>query len=192
MTFADLTPPYSTIVADPPWHYAQRMTMDHPDCTTPIASPLRSKASAADRYSTLGPAEVAALPVVDLAADDAHLYLWTTTTHLFDARAVMEAWGFEYRTLLTWVKRGSLGLGFYFRIDTEHLLFGTRGSLPIPPDRRVRNWFEAPKTGHSRKPAAFGDLVEQVSPGPYVELFARQPRLGWDAWGHGYEIGAAS
>jgi N6-adenosine-specific RNA methylase IME4 len=79
-------------------------------------------------------------------------------------------------------------MGFYFRGETEHVLFGVRGKLPIPPDRRLKNVFTAPKTGHSRKPTHFFDLVERVSPGPYVELFSRDPRLGWDSWGHGYEI----
>lgn len=78
-------------------------------------------------------------------------------------------------------------VGFYFRGDTEHVLFAVRGELRIPAEQRERNWIEAPKRGHSVKPYEFFDRVERVSPGPRVELFARQPRLGWDHWGLGYE-----
>jgi N6-adenosine-specific RNA methylase IME4 len=180
VTWGGLNPPYSTIVADPPWEY--RTTRPTTTARSPGTNP-----SAAAQYSTLSAVDLAALPVADLAAVDAHLYLWTTNPHLRDAFGVLDAWGFTYATTLTWLKTGTLGMGFYFRGDTEHVLFGVRGRLPIPADRRRRNWFQAPKTGHSRKPAAFGDLVEDVSPGPYVELFARAPRLGWDAWGRGYE-----
>jgi N6-adenosine-specific RNA methylase IME4 len=185
--FAELTPPYSTVVADPPWTY---------NTTRQLTTAKTRKPDAEANYSTLTMRDIAALPVATLAAANAHLYLWVTNPRLFgDVDAVsrfgpidiIEAWGFEYRTMLTWRKTGTLGMGYYFRGDTEHVLFATRGDVPIPPDRRMRNWFEAPKNGHSIKPAAFGDLVEQVSPGPYVELFARQPRLGWDSWGKGFE-----
>lgn len=178
-----LSPPYSTIVADPPWSYG----------TSRIITSARSAAtspSVADRYGTLTAPEIAALPVVDLAADDAHLYLWVTNPLLPDAFQVVEAWGFRYITCLTWLKTGTLGLGYYWRGDTEHVLFGVRGRCPIPPEDRRRNWFQTDKTGHSVKPPSFLDAVEDVSPSPRVELFARAPRLGWDSWGHGYEMGA--
>lgn len=152
----------------------------------------RTNPAAAAQYSTLSIDDIADLPVAGLAAPDAHLYLWTTNPQLPNAFRVVDAWGFRYITTLTWVKTGQMGMGFYFRGDTEHVLFGVRGRLPIPPHRRRRNVFTAAKTGHSRKPAAFGDLVERVSPGPYVELFSRAPRLGWDSWGHGYESGASA
>jgi N6-adenosine-specific RNA methylase IME4 len=184
--FAELSPPYSTIVADPPWRY-------------PAAGALTGKrrpdAHAAAQYQTMSAAEVAEMPVVRLAADNAHCYLWCSATRLFDAphpAEILEAWGFRFVVLLTWVKAGPLGLGQHFRIDTEHVAFGVRGSVTVPPAMRQRNVFTAHKGSHSTKPAAFGDLVEQVSPGPYVELFARAPRLGWDSWGHGYEIGATA
>jgi N6-adenosine-specific RNA methylase IME4 len=188
MTWAGLHPPYSTIVADPPWRYRV-------SGITVRTSP--GTACAEDNYSTMTNTEIAALPVVELAADSSHLYLWVTNPKLYGDRKrkeptpveIMEAWGFRYVTLLTWIKKpGALGMGFYFRGETEHVLFGVRGNAPIPVDRREVNWFFAGKTGHSRKPAAFLDIVERVSPGPYVELFARQPRLGWDSWGHGYEV----
>lgn len=167
---------YRTIVADPPWGYRQQRIL-----TGAKRHDTRPEVSA--QYGTLTAGEVAALPVTDMAEDDAHLYLWTTNPTLPESFAVMEAWGFEYRTLLTWRKTGTLGMGFWFRGDTEHVLFGTRGDLPIPPADRERNWFEAPKRGHSVKPDSFLDMVERVSPGPYVELFARRARFGWDYWG---------
>lgn len=169
---------YRTIVADPPWQYEQSRIV-----TTSKAAKTRPEASA--QYPTMPVSDIAAIPVAERwADDDAHLYLWTTNPLLPHAFGVMEAWGFTYRTLITWRKTGTLGLGYYFRGETEHVLFGTRGRLPIEPSRRQRNWLEAPRRGHSVKPDAFLDLVEQVSPGPYLELFARRQRLGWDTWGN--------
>jgi N6-adenosine-specific RNA methylase IME4 len=187
MTFPDLTPPYSTIVADPPWMYQKD--------TSGGAKPGAAEA----HYSTMTMREIAALPVADLAADNAHLYLWVTVPRLYGDRDdrsflppdLMAAWGFEFKTMLTWVKDGSPGMGWYFRGCTEHVLFGVRGDLPIESANRERNVFTARREGHSGKPSSFLDLVERVSPGPYVELFCRRPRFGWDAWGHGYEVSAA-
>jgi N6-adenosine-specific RNA methylase IME4 len=140
---------YGTIVADPPWAYAQQRIL-----TTAKRPETRPEADA--QYATLGIPDIAALPVSDMAADDAHLYVWATNPKLHDAFHVVEAWGFEYRTLLTWRKLGTLGMGFWFRGDTEHVLFATRGDAQkIPPDKRLRNWFEAPKRGHSIKPDCF-------------------------------------
>lgn len=179
-----LTPPYGTIVADPPWAYPGNA----------LSGKRRHDANANGQYRTMWPHEVADLPVKMLAATDAHAYLWCTATRLFAQPTpadILESWGFRFITLLTWVKSGPLGLGQYFRIDTEHVAFGVRGSTPIDTHRRLRNTWEAAKGGHSVKPAVFGDRVEQVSPGPYVELFARAPRLGWDHWGYGYESEAS-
>jgi N6-adenosine-specific RNA methylase IME4 len=183
-----LTPPYATIVADPPWQYRQ---------SSRIISTARTYLPvAAANYATLTVNEVAALPVADLAAPDAYLFLWATTPLLFGDRKqpdglapvdVLESWGFSYVTMLTWVKRGTLGMGYHFRVDTEHVLVGVRGAARIPADQRVSNVLVAPKLGHSIKPPSLLDVVERTCPGPYVELFARQPRLGWDSWGYGYE-----
>jgi N6-adenosine-specific RNA methylase IME4 len=147
-------------------------------------------------YSTLTNEEILALPVRDLAGESAHLYLWFTNPGMFGGRfsdvtpkAIAEAWGFEFKTVLTWVKPGGGGMGWFFRGQTEHVLFATRGGkyAAIPAEKREPNVIDSRKTGHSQKPPAFFDLVERVSPGPYVELFARQPRLGWDSWGYGHE-----
>jgi N6-adenosine-specific RNA methylase IME4 len=137
-------------------------------------------------------ADIAALPIAEQAEDDAHLYLWVTNPHLPEVWSVMEAWGFRYVTLLTWHKLGPLGLGHYFRGHTEHVLFGVRGRLPISPERRERNHFAATRTRHSAKPDQFYEMVERVSPGPYLELFARRRRYGWDVWGNEAPAEAAS
>lgn len=135
--------------------------------------------------------EIAAIDVASLAADDAHLYMWVTNPRLFaephdngtGPLEILQAWGFNYKTMLTWLKPG-LGLGYYFRGCTEHVLFGVRGAAPIPGPLRVANWFDGPRSQHSRKPEGFLDLVESVSPGPYLEMFSRRARLGWATWGN--------
>jgi N6-adenosine-specific RNA methylase IME4 len=164
---------YRTIVADPPWAYER-------------ASGLGSSRAAADNYSTMDPGEIMALPVAGMADVDAHLYLWVTNLKIHEARAfaIVEAWGFRYVTMLTWHKLGAPGMGFYFRGDTEHVLFGVRGSCPIDPAVRVSNHFAAPRTGHSAKPDRFYEIVERVSPEPRLEMFARRRRVGWDVWGN--------
>lgn len=145
-------------------------------------------------YATMSVADICALPVRDLAENDAHLYLWTTSTHLRHAFGVAEAWGFSYSTLLVWCKRPRGFAGFpTFSVRTEYVLFCRRGSLK-PKQRIDRNWWEWPRGPHSAKPEHFIDLVEQVSPGPYLELFSRRHRLGWDVLGNetdGRDIGDA-
>lgn len=144
-------------------------------------------------YSVLSIADLSAMPVATLAASDAHLYLWTTNAFMVEAHAVARAWGFEPKTILTWVKvdatgRPSMKTGYYFRGATEHVIFAVRGSLRLLTTAGLPTAYLWPRIGgHSVKPPAFFDLVEQASPGPWLELFCRQPRFGWDSWGHGYE-----
>lgn len=174
---------YRTIVADPPWQYNVARGL-------PTRGYKPSTAEA--HYPTMTMAEVAALPVADLAADSAHLYLWVTNPRLFGDRHsdeigpvdILRGWGFEYKTLLTWHKIGSFGVGFYFRGATEHVLFGTKGNAPIAPALRISNHFAAPKRRHSEKPDRFYEIVERVSPEPRLEMFARRRRVGWDVWGN--------
>lgn len=202
--FAQLSPPYSTIVADPPWRYdADTVDADGHVRAGQIVSTVKRDGSLArgvrERYSRMTASDIERLPVAELAAQDAHLYLWTTNAFIVEAHRIAEAWGFKPKTMLTWVKthlddpgRVSMKTGYYFRGATEHVVFAVRGSLPLTISEGVPTAFLWPRIGtHSVKPDAFGDLVEQVSPGPYVELFCRRPRLGWDHWGHGYEIGGA-
>lgn len=156
---------YRTLVADPPWRYDADSTN-------------RAKVS----YPTLTTGEIAMLRVTDLAEQDAHLWLWTTNAFMEEAHRVARAWGFRVLTIVTWCKPGP-GVGHYIRNNTEHVLFGSKGRAQVPVEKPLSSWFEWPRTSHSVKPEAFYDLVEQVSPGPYLELFARRRRLGWDSWG---------
>lgn len=182
-TFSDLTPPYATIVADPPWQYDEGFATQS---RTPgkWVGPVESKPLP---YSSMTLPEICALPVVDLAAEHCRLFLWTTNRYLPDAFRVLMAWEFRYRQTLVWHKSdGNMG-GSVAPNSAEFLLVGVRGT-PGVLTKAACAVLKAPQAKqHSKKPAAFLDLVEQVSSGPYVELFARAPRLGWDSWGHGYE-----
>lgn len=178
MTFAELTPPYATIVADPPWHYEK---VNPPN-------PATDYEGAGLDYSTMTVDEIKALPVSDLAADS-RCFLWITQRYLFDGPDVLRAWGFEPQgRVIVWCKppMGTLNT------TTEFVLIGKRGKPPVMPWTPT-TWYAWPRSGgHSAKPDAFADLVESWCPGPYVELFCRRPRLGWDSWGKGYEIGATA
>lgn len=185
-----LTPPYSTIVADPPWQSNGAGGAFGAKGTARVARyPIDVRPESF--YSTLSTDAICALPVEKLAAPNAHLYLWATCSGLADGLAVMAAWGFTYKTCLTWIKEGRWGLGAYFRTQTEHVLFGVRGSLATQTTDTL-NYFSAAKQGHSVKPESFMDIAERSSPGPRVELFCRRPRFGWDSWGYGYESERAS
>lgn len=258
MTWDGLTPPYATIVADPPWSY--------PEGWPPGWGEQRERRPLP--YSAMPVADIAELPVQDLAQPGAHLYLWTTNRYLWEARDVAFAWGFQPSEVLVWCKEpNGKGPGGVFATATEFVVYARRtikanrqvqraGALiraareaagltraelgraihdgrqtflayrweedaclptsrdwqrlqevlpalrgvdrpyvePPPPlvrNRVDRNWWVWKRGPHSAKPPAFLDLVEQVSPAPRVELFARAQRLGWDNWGWGYE-GAAS
>jgi N6-adenosine-specific RNA methylase IME4 len=158
---------FRTIVADPPWRYGN----------------TRTRGAAEDHYPTMTIEELCALDVKSRAADQAHLYLWVTNNFLLEGFQVMEAWGFDYKTCLTWVKP-QMGMGNYFRGSTEHILFGVRGGLKTLR-RNQMNWFNAPRGRHSAKPESFYEIVETCSPGPYFEMFARRARLGdWHYWGN--------
>ena len=155
---------FATILVDPPW-------------------PLQSGEK---HYRTMSLARIKALPVGALAARDAHLWLWTTNALLPKAYEVAEAWGFTVRSPLTWVKfRLGLGGRYQLRNATEQLLFCTRGIAPLG-SRSQPTWFNAPVTEHSRKPAEQFAIIERVSPGPYLELFARrrpESNQPWAVWG---------
>lgn len=176
---------YSTIVADPPWHYEDRMGR-FPD---PRSPKTRVEVGARKEkldfpYPTMTVEEIADLPVSNLAAKDAHLYLWATTRYLRDAYTVAEAWGFpSVSAVLVWCKASKGFAGGAFVPNVEFVLFCRRGRLAHKEQVRSR-WFEWARGPHSAKPEAFLDMVERVSPGPYLELFARRNRLGWHTWGN--------
>ncbi len=183
---------YRTIVVDPPWQKPDTGAHTH-SSQGHWDTGARSMAGIASvtPYAQMTLAEIKALPVADLAADESHLYLWTTNRFLEDAWDVVRAWGFKPSTVLTWCKAPmGLGLGGAFTITTEYVLFARRGSLK-PLQRMDSTWWQWKRPynengapAHSRKPENFLDLVEQVSPGPRLELFARRNRLGWDTWGN--------
>lgn len=169
---------YRTIVADPPWEMPSGGTYRGVARYTKRPSELP--------YRTLPLDEIGSLPVRELAEREAHLYLWVPNAHLRNAFGICSDWGFKPSQVLVWCKtpRG-LGLGGAFTNTTEFVVFARRGSLRSKT-RIDTTWFHwtRPHNNHSAKPEAFLDLVEQVSPGPYLELFARRNRLGWDTWGN--------
>jgi len=157
---------FGCLYADPPWQYD-----DQPP-----------RGGAAKHYATLSVEALCALPVRGLAADQAHCHLWVTNAFLFEGRDILEAWGFVYTANFAWVKPG-LGAGHYWRNSHEMLLLGVRGGLTAR-QKNLGSWLEAPRRRHSEKPERVRDLVEQLSPGPYLELFGRAAVPGWTVWGN--------
>jgi N6-adenosine-specific RNA methylase IME4 len=171
---------YKTILADPPWRFQNR--------TGKIAPEHKRLA----RYRTLSLDEIKEMPVEQIAEETSHLYLWVPNALLPDGLEVMKDWGFQYKTNLIWEKtrkdggQDGRGVGFYFRNVTEILLFGVRGKnvRTLSPARSQVNLIRSMKREHSRKPDEIIGLIEACSPGPYIELFARGDREGWDMWGN--------
>ena len=165
---------FRCIVADPPWKQGMSGTW--------------KKHSAATRlpYPTMTLDEIKALPVAECAADGCHLWLWTTNAFLRDGFDVMESWGFKYLAPIHWVKPSGMGNWFVHR--TQTILFGYRKPCRMGDGRYSPNILQ---TGlpprHSEKPEESYALIESVSPGPYLELFARRPRLNWTVWGNEVE-----
>lgn len=169
---------YRTIVADPPWPIEWQASI-----ATATDRARGRQFVRALSYNTMTLEQIGELPVSELAHDDAHLYLWTTRRFLEATFGIVRRWGFEPGALLTWCKEPmGLGLGGAFTSNVEFILTGKRGHLGNTA-RVDSSWWKWTRTQHSVKPDAFLDIVEQVSPGPYVELFARRARFGWDYWG---------
>lgn len=169
---------FRTVLADPPWRFQNR--------TGKVAPEHRRL----DRYSTMTLEAICDLPVGKVAAANAHLYLWVPNALLPDGLQVMKSWGFRYVSNIVWAKRrkdggpDGRGVGFYFRNVTELLLFGVKGSMrTLAPARSQVNMLETRKREHSRKPDEQYDLIEACSPGPYLEMFARNARPEWTGWG---------
>ena len=169
---------FGTILADPPWRFSNR---------TGKMAPEHRRLS---RYATMSNEEIMSLPVEKVAAEQSHLYLWVPNALIQEGLEVMRRWGFTYKTNLIWYKTrkdggpDGRGVGFYFRNVTEVILFGIRGKLRTgPADRRQTNIIVTQKRAHSMKPDELYDIIEDCSPGPFIELFARFPRKGWAAWG---------
>lgn len=176
-----VTGKYGAILADPPWSFktwggkrgtAHRVAVDH--------------------YETLKTEDMFAIPVNGWAAKDCALFMWVVDSHLPDSMRLAEAWGFKYKTrAFTWRKlsksgSASIGMGYWTRKQTEICLLFTKGK-PRRISKGVREIIDAPRREHSRKPDEIYERIEALVDGPYLEMFARQTRSGWDAWGN--EVG---
>jgi len=166
----DAPPPrrYRTILADPPWPTGQQ-----------------GKLGAGTHYDLMSLERIRRMRVADLAEDNAHLYLWCYPATRYVAEDVMRAWGFEFKDEFVWGK-DQMGLGQYFRHAHETLLLGVRGRLPVK-FRGQRSFTMLPRQDHSHKPEEVHVMIQRMSPGPYLEMFARRPTPGWDLWGDSVE-----
>jgi N6-adenosine-specific RNA methylase IME4 len=158
---------FGCLYVDPPWDYDHRGHFY----------------SAGRHYPTMPLEALQALPVAQLAADDAHVHLWTTTSFLREALALIEAWAFTYKSMLVWDKR-QVGTGSYWRVHTEFLLLGVRGTVTRFRRYDLGNVYRSAHGQHSRKPDIVRTWIEQVSPGPYLELFGREAVEGWTVFGN--------
>mgnify|MGYP001018079748 FL=1 len=159
---------FKTILADPPWEIAQK-----------------GKLGASRHYNLMSLEAIKNIPVTDLAEDNAHLWLWTYPAALEQSFEVVRAWGFEPKSIFTWVKP-RLGLGNYLRNSTEQMIFATRGKAPIKFKGQM-NWGMFPVQDHSHKPEEVYSIIERCSDGDYLELFARRPvpsDKNWSIWGN--------
>lgn len=163
---------YQVIYADPPWEVRRGPDWGSNGPSKPLPYPMM----------TLG--EIKQLPVQEIADTNAHLYLWTINKYIAESYDIARAWGFEPVTLLTWCKpKHGIGIGGTFIQTTEHLLFCRKGTLKSTK-RIDTTWWLFRRSIHSKKPDDFRRMIEEVSPGPRVELFARQTNPGWDVWGN--------
>jgi N6-adenosine-specific RNA methylase IME4 len=171
---------FYTVLADPPWQFANR---------TGKMAPEHKRLK---RYPTLSLDEIKSIPVKESLLTSAHLYLWVPNALLAEGLDVLSAWGFTYKTNIIWYKirkdggPDRRGVGFYFRNVTEILLFGVRGKdvRTLQPGRSQENIISTQKREHSRKPDEQYNLIESCSPGPYLEMFARGNRDKWTCWGN--------
>ncbi len=182
---------YKTILADPPWRYRDTLGYN----TYKESYPRKGNKTirgVEKHYSTMSDEDIVALPVADLADKQAHLYLWVTAAHKEIGYKVCRAWGFVPTLELVWIKTTKeghpyMGMGHYYRHSHENVIFGVKGKLQCL-NKTTRTVFFAPRsTTHSTKPEVAYKIIESMSPPPRIELFARQKREGWDAWGNEVE-----
>lgn len=170
---------FKTVYADPPWRFQNR---------TGKMAPEHRRLS---RYATMTLDDIYELPVATIAAEQSHLYLWVPNALLYEGLETMRRWGYTYKSNIVWYKirkdggPDGRGVGFYFRNVTELILFGIRGTKnrTLTPGRTQTNIIGTRKREHSRKPDEAWDLIERCSPGPRLEMFARNYRRGWYQWG---------
>lgn len=185
---------FKAILADPPWHFKARTALQTEN--------FNSRRDAEKHYAVMGLDQIKAMPVKDLAAKDAHLFIWTTGPCLQQTFEVIEAWGFRYSAVaFTWVKLKRsfdalqlrvlptlesdlhVGLGLTTRKNAEFCLLARRGNARREA-KNVREIILSPVREHSRKPDEVYSRVQRYCTGPYLELFGRQSRPGWDVWGN--------
>jgi len=157
---------FATIVIDPPWEYDENIIG-------------RTK----PEYALMNIKELEEKDIMKYAQDSCHLYIWTTNAFIWKAIALGKKWGFEYKTLLTWIKP-SVGIGTYFRNSTEHICFFIKKGSKSTRDKSVGTWFQAKRGEHSEKPEEFYKIVEKTSFPPYLYIFGRKKRKGWYVYGN--------
>lgn len=158
---------FTTLYIDPPWSYNNSGT----------------RGAAKKHYECMSIKEIKNLPANELSNDNSHLHLWTTKDFVFDAKNILEHWDFKYKSMFIWAKP-QMGMGNYWRVSHEILLFGMKGRLPFQV-RNKKSWIEHSRMKHSQKPDAVRKLIEEVSPGPYLEMFGRKDIEGWTVFGNG-------
>lgn len=156
---------YKTLLIDPPWDIEQK-----------------GARGAIKHYPLMPLDKIKAMPVADLVEENAHIWLWVTNASVKHGYDVLENYGFIPRSILTWIKP-RFTLGVYLRNSSEHLILSTRGKAPVQFHGQG-TWLFAPLQDHSHKPEEQYAIIERVSPGPYLELFARRRQPGWDCWGN--------
>lgn len=202
LVFDPLPPgPFATVVADPPWDYSRKLSGGGTSGYSPVHHSRGGNRGAANHYGTLSLDELSQLPVRDVVAEKAHLYLWTTGAFIVEAHQLAEAWGFSPKGVVPWVKvkknaakhiqqaNGDLhaavrmGMGLYLRWASEFVVFAVKGKLPTLR-HDVNGVVFAERQAHSEKPDELYKLIEAVSPEPRLELFARARRPGYQVWGN--------
>ena len=195
--------PFATVVADPPWDYSRKYSAGGTSGYSPVHHSRGGNRGAANHYRTMKQDEIARLPVRDVVAEEAHLWLWTTGAFMVEAHEVAEAWGFSPKGVIPWIKvkknavqhvleqrdlRAAvrMGMGLYVRWVSEFVVFAVRGKLPAL-NHDVMGVVFAERRDHSEKPDELYEIVEAISPGPRLELFARANRPGYEVWGR--EVG---
>jgi len=175
---------FGTIYADPPWRYdnqgTRAATGNH------YAGVNDEEGREVQSAAGMSIDEICALPVKGLAADDAHLHMWTTNGFLFECPRILAAWGFEFRSSLVWVKP-QMGIGNYWRNSHEIMLTAIRGNAKRFNDHSIKSWIECDRGLHSAKPEQVRHYIERASPGPYLELFGRREAPNWAVWGNQIE-----
>jgi len=185
------TEKYRTVLADPPWPYSSpRAIVGNGGRGKPKKTIIQ--ADVTQHYKVMTLQEIADLPVEKIVKHNSHLYLWTTNSFICEAHQIARAWGFIPKTIITWGKirkadrqsfEPSCKTGYWYRSATEHCLFAVRGKLRLKQMEAVPTLFLEERLPHSRKPDSFRMQIERLSPGPFVELFARSLIHGWDVWG---------